>query len=61
MDNSESLIVVDNTNARKWEAKPYVEYGVKKGYNIEFIETDTPWKFDVEVLSEKNVHSHIFQ
>ena len=56
MENSERLIVIDNTNVRKWEAKKYVKYGVQYGYKIIFQTVDTPWRFDVDELIKRDKH-----
>lgn len=56
MENGERLIVIDNTNVRKWEAKPYVKLGVAYGYKIVFKEVDTPWRFDVDQLVKHDKH-----
>lgn len=40
-----SPIVVDNTNVRFWEMKPYVELALAAGYEVKFAEPDSPqWK-----------------
>jgi len=52
-----SLIIINNPNVRKWEARPYVESGIKYGYIIEFIETNSVWKNDVYELSKRDVHN----
>lgn len=36
MDNGQSVIV-DNTNIRAWECKPYVAYAIEKGYSVIFV------------------------
>lgn len=51
-----SPIVIDNTNVQAWEMKPYVEAGIKYGYQIEIKEPNTPWKFDAEELAKRNTH-----
>jgi len=51
-----SPVVVDNTNTQFWEMKPYVEMALEHGYEIEFAEPDTPWKFDIEELTKRNQH-----
>ena len=38
-----SPIVIDNTNVAGWQAKPYVEAGLKYGYQIRIEEPDSPW------------------
>lgn len=50
------LVIIDNTNTQKWEAKPYVEFGLKYNYEIEFKEPTTPWAKNAEELAKKNVH-----
>jgi predicted kinase len=57
MKNAEPLVVVDNCNIKKWEAKPYVEMGIKYGYTITFTTVDTPWKFNPTELANKNIHN----
>ncbi len=51
-----SPVVIDNTHTQAWEAKPYVEMGVKGGYRITFREPQTPWKFDPQELARRNKH-----
>lgn len=50
------VVIIDNTNTQKWEAKPYVSEAISHGYEVQFIEPDTPWKLDAEILSKKNQH-----
>jgi predicted kinase len=56
MEKSCPLILIDNTNTCKWEAKPYVEAGLKYGYNIVITEPTTPWCKDAEELAKRNEH-----
>lgn len=56
MKKGVSPIVIDNVNSQAWEAKEYVEAGLKYGYQIEFVEPNTPWKFDAEELAKRNKH-----
>lgn len=56
MENGERLIVIDNTNVRKWEAKKYVKLGIEYRYKVVFKEVDTPWKFDVDELIRRDKH-----
>ncbi|KAJ3065819.1 NEDD4-binding protein 2 [Podochytrium sp. JEL0797] len=37
------LIIIDNTNLQRWEAKPYVECAVRCGYRVEVREPTTEW------------------
>jgi len=52
-----SPVIVDNTHTVKWEAKPYVESGLKFGYEIRFVEPSTPWARDAEELAKRNKHN----
>lgn len=56
MDQGLSPIVIDNTNIEAWEPKPYVEYAISKGYDIQFAESDAPWKNDAQELAKRNTH-----
>jgi len=56
MEEGHQLVVIDNTNVRKWEAKPYVKIGVENDYDIEFIEVDTPWARDPSRCYGKDSH-----
>jgi NEDD4-binding protein 2 len=53
MEKGEPLIIIDNTNTRKWEAKPYVKSAVDNGYEVEFVETNTDWCQDPSMCYEK--------
>lgn len=37
-------VVVDNTNIRRWECKPYVTFAVERGIPIVFIRVNGPWQ-----------------
>ncbi len=51
-----SPVVVDNTNIRAWELKPYVEMGMIFGYDTVLVEPESPHKWDVEELARKSQH-----
>jgi len=51
-----SPIFIDNTNTQAWEAKNYVEFGIRFEYEIKIVEPNTPWKFDVAELVARNTH-----
>jgi len=40
MANGQSVIIVDNTNTKFWEMKPYVLLAQKYGYSVDFKEPD---------------------
>lgn len=55
MDSGVENVVIDNTNLDPWESKPYVEYGLEKGYNIK-IHTIPPGNLTAKELADRNVH-----
>lgn len=50
------IVIVDNTNLTSGEIRPYAEIAKEFDYIIQFMEPDTEWKDNIEVLKEKNVH-----
>uniref|UniRef100_A0A663F8Y2 NEDD4 binding protein 2 like 1 n=1 Tax=Aquila chrysaetos chrysaetos TaxID=223781 RepID=A0A663F8Y2_AQUCH len=56
MKNGKSPIIIDNTNIHAWEMKPYVLMARENGYEVIFQEPDTPWKFNVQELTRRNIH-----
>lgn len=55
--NDVNLIIVDNTNTRMSEARPYVLDAHSQGYEIEILEPQTEWKYDIKKLLEKGTHN----
>jgi NEDD4-binding protein 2 len=49
-------IIIDNTNTQFWEFEKYCKIGLQNNYEIEVVEPDTPWKYDVEELTKRNTH-----
>lgn len=43
MQQGVTPVIIDNTNVRAWEARPYVEEGIKNGYQVEIVEPTSPW------------------
>lgn len=50
------LVIIDNTNLTVKERKPYIAVGLQYGYDIECVEPDTPWKWDIDELVKRNTH-----
>ncbi|KAM9853702.1 uncharacterized protein n4bp2l2 isoform 2-T2 [Aulostomus maculatus] len=46
MYDGRSPIIIDNTNIQAWEMKPYVQMALERGYQVDFCEPNTSWKFD---------------
>lgn len=51
-----SPVIIDNTNVKAWEMKPYVELALENGYRVDFLEPDTRWKCDPTQLEKRNKH-----
>lgn len=70
-ERGDSVIIVDNTNTRDYEVKPYVLIANEYGYRIKFEEPDSSWWKEnfkenmteeetdklVDLLDKKNVHN----
>ena len=55
MKEGKNTIIINNCNARKWEAKPYVETAIKFGYTVEIQEPNTAWKRNIpELINRSN-------
>lgn len=50
------VVVIDNTNIAKWEARPYIEAALRYGYRIVVAESGAPWARDAAACSQQNVH-----
>lgn len=53
---SGGVVIVDNTNVRRWEMGFYFKLAAKHSYHVVVLESKTPWKLDPAVLAEKNSH-----
>lgn len=49
-------LVIDNTNTQAWECQPYVRVACDRGYEVEFVEPQTPWAWDAEECARRNEH-----
>ncbi|XP_072558287.1 NEDD4-binding protein 2-like 1 isoform X1 [Paramormyrops kingsleyae] len=47
-------VIIDNTNIRRWEMKPYVEMGLRFRYHIRFRDAWDTWKCSTEELYRRN-------
>ncbi|XP_050416373.1 uncharacterized protein LOC126830144 [Patella vulgata] len=56
MEAGTNPVIIDNTNTKIWEMKPYAKSALQNGYNIVIMEPDTPWKFKARELQAKNIH-----
>ena len=51
-----NLIIVDNTNTTWKEIEKYAVLAIGSNYEIEVMEPDTWWKFDIEECFKRNTH-----
>ncbi|CAH1778267.1 unnamed protein product, partial [Owenia fusiformis] len=56
LDKGRSPVVIDNTNTQAWEMTTYIQMASKRKYDIEILEPDTSWKFNVKELARRNTH-----
>ena len=46
MESNEPLIIIDHTNIKYWEYKPFIAFGLQFGYTVEYLSPTTPWAWD---------------
>ncbi|KAK6194697.1 hypothetical protein SNE40_000281 [Patella caerulea] len=51
-----NVVIIDNTNVRYWEAKPYFILASNYNYINIVASPNTPWKLDAKELSQRNKH-----
>ncbi|XP_009576585.1 PREDICTED: NEDD4-binding protein 2-like 1 [Fulmarus glacialis] len=56
MKNGKSPVIIDNTNIHAWEMKLGKALICENRYEVIFQEPDTPWKFNVQELTRRNIH-----
>lgn len=56
LQDGKTPIIIDNTNLQAWEMKPYVKLGLQYGYEVDILDTDTPWKLNPKELAKRNSH-----
>ncbi|XP_005108340.1 2',3'-cyclic-nucleotide 3'-phosphodiesterase [Aplysia californica] len=50
------VVIVDNTNVKKWEMKFYLSLANRCGYVVILVEPKTPWKKNARELHKRNKH-----
>ncbi|XP_041373615.1 2',3'-cyclic-nucleotide 3'-phosphodiesterase-like [Gigantopelta aegis] len=50
------VVVIDNTNVKRWEMKEYLDLALRTNYVVVLVEPQTPWKFDARELARRNKH-----
>jgi len=51
------LVIIDNTNLRFDDFKAYAKLAFKNGWTVEIVEPSTEWKYNAQMLFEKNTHN----
>merc|ERR1719250_532802 len=54
--NLTRLVIIDNTNVKRWEMTPYFKTAANHRYTVILVEPRTPWRYDVTELVERNTH-----
>jgi len=57
MQKNEKVVIVDNTNLKPQQARPYVNFANKHGYTTSVLEPNTPWKHNLEELIKRGTHN----
>lgn len=55
-ESGSSPLVIDNTNIRAWNMRYYITLARRLHYTVILVTPKTPWRFDMETLSRRNVH-----
>ena len=55
-ESGQNVVIIDNTNVRKWEMKYYLNLAVTFGYTVVPVVPKTKWKFDACELAKRNKH-----
>lgn len=55
--DSYDIIILANTNLTWRDIRGYCELAVNFGYDIEILETETPWRYDLDELEKRGVHN----
>lgn len=56
MNLGTDVIILSNTNLTWKDIKGYVELGVHNSYEVEIVETQTSWRYNLDELEKKNIH-----
>lgn len=56
MGLGKDFVIVDNTNTTFEEMKPYIIGAFIFGYDVEMVEPETAWRYDIEELTKRNAH-----
>lgn len=57
IDDEVEIVIVDNTNIRVKDFKPYVIYANNAGYEIVLIEPTTEWAWDADECFKRSTHN----
>ena len=56
-ESNANVVIIDNTNVKKWEMKHYTNLAQRYGYTVVIVVPRTEWAFDPAVLATKNKHN----
>ncbi|XP_062569118.1 2',3'-cyclic-nucleotide 3'-phosphodiesterase-like isoform X2 [Saccostrea cucullata] len=55
--NGTNVIIIDNTNIKRWEMKFYLDLARQQQYTIVLVQPKTDWKNNPSVLASRNSHN----
>ncbi|XP_061164864.1 2',3'-cyclic-nucleotide 3'-phosphodiesterase-like [Saccostrea echinata] len=55
--NGANVIIIDNTNIKRWEMKFYLDLARQQKYHIVLVQPKTDWKDNPRLLASKNSHN----
>ena len=55
--NQVNVIIIDNTNVKRWEMKFYMDLARHNFYHLVIVQPKTAWRDDPKVLSSRNNHN----
>lgn len=55
-ENGTPVVIIDNTNIKKWEMNRYLQFASENSYPVVIVEPKTPWKNDPVKLAQFNSH-----
>jgi len=56
MKHQAENVYVDNTNIKKKDYQVYLDLAAEHGYTCQFLESGTPWAWDVDECTKRNIH-----
>ena len=56
MKHQAHFVYIDNTNIKCKDYKVYVDMAKEHGYTVKYLESSTPWAWDVDECTKRTIH-----